>query len=129
MTRLSSTTREELYDAEVAKAKAAGRGDLPICNLCDGPIGKGQRWHVSHDPLIPRWMDGQVTGIAHARCNMLHNNRHDTPLYHKVKRNRQKDIGAYRSSMPMRGGRDSDEKKKLNGLVVDRRTNEPRSFR
>jgi hypothetical protein len=29
----------------------------------------------------------------------------------------------------MRGGRDSDEKKKLNGLVVDRRTNEPRSFR
>ena len=119
---LSSTAREKLYDAEAAKAIADGRGKLPICNICDLPIdGRRDRWHESHDPKIPKHLGGEVTGIAHARCNLRHNNQHDTPLYHKVKRKRQKDIGAWRSSSrPFPCGRDSAFKKKIGGEVVAR---------
>jgi hypothetical protein len=122
---LSPSAREKLYDAEVAKARAAGRGDLPICNICDGPInGAREEWHESHDPQIPKHMGGDVTGIAHAKCNLKHNNEHDTPLYWKRRRTRQKYIGAKipRSRLP---NRRSPFKLKMNGQVVDRRTGAP----
>lgn len=127
MTRISTTAREKLYDAEAAKALAAGRGDLPICNICDCPInGKTQRWHVSHDPSKPRWLAGEVTGIAHERCNTLHNNQHDTPLYSKTRRQRQADIGArVARTRPLPGGRSDFLKKKMDGTVIDRRTGLP----
>lgn len=38
MARLSSSKRAALYDAEVAKARAAGFGNLPLCNICGLPI-------------------------------------------------------------------------------------------
>lgn len=126
MTRLSSSAREKLYDAEAAKAKAAGLGEHPICNICQTPIdGRRDRWHESHDPSIPKHMGGEVTGIAHERCNFQHNNEHDTPLYWKNRRVRQRHIGAkVASGKPFQGNRGSYLKKKLNGSVVIRATGE-----
>ncbi len=119
--RLSSTKREQLYDAEALKAREAGKGDLPICNICGLPIdAPRQRWDVSHDPMKPRWMDGAITGIAHSRCNRKHNNEHDTPLYAKWRRLRRREIGATRSLNPLPGGRDDRIKKKISGEVVPR---------
>lgn len=121
MTRLSSTKREQLYDAEAGKAKAANRGPLPICVHCNTPIdGIRQRWDVAHDPSKPRWLGGEVVGLAHSRCNRRHNNRHDTPLYAKSRRTRQRHIGATRSLNPLPGGRDDRIRKKVSGEVVER---------
>ena len=125
--RLSTTAREKLYDAEAAKAAAAGRGHLPICNICDCPIdGVKQDWDESHDPAKPRWLGGEITGIAHRKCNRLHNNRHDTPLFHKTRRQRQGFIGAkVARTRPLPGGRKDVLKKQMDGTVIDRRTGEP----
>lgn len=127
MTRLSSSAREKLYDAEAAKAKAAGLGELPICNLCHSPIdGTRQRWHESHDPHIPKHMGGDVTGIAHERCNLKHNNDHDTPLYWKTKRARWRHIGArVAQGKALPGTRASGIKKPFRGPPIDRNTGEP----
>lgn len=126
MTRLSSRDREKLYDAEAAKARGAGRGNLPICNICSLPIdGVRQAWDVSHDPTLPKWLGGDAVALAHRRCNRLWNNRHDTPLYFKVKRIRQHHIGAKVSQRPLPGGRDSPIKIKIGRQVVDRRTGQP----
>lgn len=122
---LSSRAREQLYDAEAAKARAAGLGNLPICNICKLPVdGVRSRWHESHDPHIPKWLGGEVTGIAHARCNLEHAYRIDTPLFHKNNRIRQKFIGAKtRKSRPMVGTRDSNIKLRVGGgRPIDRRT-------
>jgi hypothetical protein len=127
MTRLSSSAREKLYDAEAAKARAAGLGDLPICNICKLPVdGIRQRWHASHNPKIPKHMGGEITGIAHERCNTHHNNTHDTPLFHKVKRVRQRYIGAKApKGRPMVGTKASGIKKPFDGHPIDRRTGQP----
>lgn len=114
---LSTRDREKLYDAQAQKARDAGLGDLPICNIRDLPIdGTRQRWHESHDPTKPRWLGGSVTGIAHARCNTKHNNEHDTPLFAKSNRVRQKFIGAkVRKHRPMVGTVDSGIKLRIGG--------------
>jgi 5-methylcytosine-specific restriction protein A len=119
VTRLSSSAREKLYDAEAAKAEAAGLGSLPICNICGDPIdGTRERWHESHDPKIPKHMGGAVTGIAHERCNLEHNHQHDTPLFWKMKRVRWRHIGAKVSNCrPMPGTRASGIRKRMNGKV------------
>lgn len=123
MSRLSTRAREELYDAEAAKARSAGRGNLPVCNICNCPIdGVRQAWDASHDPAKPNWLGGAVTGIAHRRCNRAHNNHHDTPRYAKSRRQRQMNIGARQSRMPLPGGRDDRIRKKMNGDVVERAT-------
>lgn len=123
--RLNTTQREKLYDAEAAKAKAAGRGDLPICNICHQPVnGATQAWDESHDPHKPRWLGGDVTGIAHRRCNRLHNNVHDTPLYAKNNRQRQRYIGAKVPQSTIVGSIASGIKKPLRPFArpIDRRT-------
>lgn len=122
---LSSRDREKLYDAEAAKARDAGLGHLPICNICHLPIdGVRSRWHESHDPAKPRWLGGEVTGIAHARCNLDHAYSIDTPAFHKANRVRQKFIGAkVRKSRPMAGTIDSGIKLRIGGgRPIDRRT-------
>lgn len=124
--RLSSKQREELYDAEIAKAQAADRGDLPICNICDLPVnGATQAWDESHQKHKPRWLGGSVDGISHRKCNRDWNNRHDTPLFAKSNRQRQRYIGAKRTSSAMSGGRDDNLKKRMDGSVVLRSTGEP----
>lgn len=125
---LSSRDREKLYDAEAAKAKAAGLGNLPICNICQTPIdGTRQRWHESHDPKIPKHLGGDVTGIAHEACNLRHNNEHDTPLYWKTRRVRQRHIGAkVPQGRPMLGTKASGVKRPFRrGPPIDRETGEP----
>lgn len=125
--RLPSGKREQLYDAEAEKARASGLGNLPICNICGNPIdGTRERWHESHDPLIPKHMDGAVTGIAHERCNLDHNYKHDTPLFWKMKRARWRHIGAKVSNYrPLAGTKASGIKKPFRGPPIDRRTGEP----
>lgn len=120
--RLTSKQRQALYESESAKALASGRGEHPICNICNLPVQPGQEWHDSHNKYLPHAAGGERDGIAHARCNLKHNNEHDTPLVAKLKRIAQKHSGAYRSANPMRGSRDHpwQEKQKLNGTVVRR---------
>lgn len=123
--RLTNKQREELYDGEAAKAVAAGLGPYPICNLCVLPITPGQKWHDNHDKYLPHALGGQRDGISHKRCNERHNNEHDTPLVAKVKRTRQKFIGAWRTSRPMVGSRASGIKLAMNGAVLNRATGQP----
>lgn len=124
--RLTSKQREELYDREAKKALAAGLGELPICNICTLPVdGARDRWHDSHNPYLPHALGGERDGIAHERCNLRHNNKHDTPLVAKNKRVRQNHIGATAPSLrPLPGGRNDWLKKKIDGTVVNRRTGE-----
>lgn len=122
--RLTTRQREDLYDREVAKAVAAGRGNRPVCNLCNCPI-YGRDWHESHNKYLPHALGGEVDGIAHVRCNLEWNNIHDTPLVAKVKRVRQKNIGAWRSKRPMPFGRFDKLKQKIGGEVVERATGLP----
>ena len=121
---LSSRDREKLYDAEAKKAVAAKRGEFPICRLCDLPVTPGQAWDVNHQSHKPRWLGGAVDGLSHRKCNRLHNNTHDTPLYNKSRRQRQMHIGAkVRKSRPMVGTRDSNIKLRIGGgRPIDRRT-------
>jgi hypothetical protein len=113
MTRsLTTKQREELYDS------CRGDNIFPTCNICGGPIGPGQKWHQSHNPLLPGAIGGKVDGIAHAKCNLDHAHEIDVPLIAKVKRMRQKHIGAYRSSSrPINGSKRSPFRKKMNGQV------------
>lgn len=124
--RLSSSKREQLYDAEAAKARELGRGDLPLCNICDGPIdGRTQAWDESHQKHKPRWLGGGVEGIAHRKCNRAWNNRHDTPGFHKNNRQRRRAIGATVSdSRPLIGTIRSGIRKPLKPFArpVDRAT-------
>lgn len=118
MPKLSTTKREKLYD------HWRGTAEHPTCNLCSLPITAGQDWDESHDPHLPRALDGKVTGLAHRRCNQIHNNTHDTPLVAKNKRVRQKHIGAFKTRRPMPGGRNDPRKRTMSGQVVDRATGE-----
>lgn len=124
--RLTSKQREQLYDAEALKAHEAGRGELPICNICDLPVdGTTQAWDESHQKHKPRWLGGSVEGIAHRRCNRRHNNQHDTPKFAKSNRQRQRNIGArVSSSRPIVGSIRSGIKKRIDAFArpVDRNT-------
>ena len=123
--RLPSSERAKLYEREAEKARAAGRGVLPICNICDCPIdGATQAWDESHDPAKPRFLGGAVTGIAHRRCNRTHNNRHDTPLYASGNRKRWRAMGAYVPARPMAGSRSDRLKRTLDGRTIERATGE-----
>jgi hypothetical protein len=123
--RLSTKQREKLYDAERDKARAAGRGDFPICNICQCSILPGRKWHESHNPLLPRAIGGEPAGIAHEKCNLTHARTHDVPLIAKVKRIRQKHIGAYQPDRPMLGSVASGISRPFKGPPIDRRTGMP----
>lgn len=122
--RLSTKQREALWQSEADKAEAAGLGVLPICNICRMPIVHGTLWDESHDPFKPLWLGGSVTGIAHRRCNRLHNNAHDTPAFAKSERVRKRFMDFTRARSPLPGGRDDDLKKTMRGEVVRRATGE-----
>jgi len=119
--RLSTKRREELYLAEAAKAEAAGQGSLPICVICGLPVdGRRDRWDQAHDPERPRFLGGDIVGVAHERCNRQHNNKHDTPLFHRINRIRQRFIGAFRPRTPFPGSRDHYLRKRMDGTVERR---------
>jgi hypothetical protein len=116
--RSRTKAREALYADECHKALASGRGEYPICRLCDLPIQPGSLWDVNHEAHKPRFLGGAIDGISHRRCNRLHNNQHDTPLYAKSERQRKGFLDLRRSSNPVPGGREDRIRKKLNGDVV-----------
>lgn len=116
--RLTASQREDLYDSEVAKALASGRGQFPLCALCGNGIFPGQAWHESHNKFLPHAIGGDPDGIAHERCNLDHNHAVDTPLVAKVKRIRRKHIGAQlKTSRPIPGSKGSGIRKRVNGEV------------
>ncbi len=122
---LSTRQREALWTREAEKAHEAGRGEHPICVLCDCPIAPGQLWHASHEAHKPKWLGGKIEGCSHERCNRIHNNQFDTPQFAKSERVRKRHYDFTRPRTPMRGGRADSIKKKMNGEVIDRRTGKP----
>jgi hypothetical protein len=110
--------REALYARECEKARAAGLGNYPICRLCELPIMPGSLWDINHEAHKPRWLGGVVDGISHKRCNRIHNNKIDTPLYAKSERQRKGFLDLRRSSNPLPGGREDRLQKKMDGSVV-----------
>ena len=126
---LTAKQREELWNAEAAKALRDGRGTFPICRLCDLPVFPGQRWHDNHDRHLPRAIGGERDGLSHERCNIMHARTHDVPLIAKAKRIRRKHIGAFQTRTQMRFGRYDKLKKKMDGTVVLRSTEEPYLYR
>lgn len=123
--RLTSKQREELYASEAEKAREDERGEFPICRLCDQPIIGGSLWDENHEGHKPAWLGGVTDGISHRRCNRLHNNRHDTPLFAKSERVRKRFLDFTRSRTPLPGGRDDGIKKTMRGEVVDRESGKP----
>lgn len=119
--RSRTKQREALYADECHKALASGRGEYPICRLCDQPIAPGSLWDINHEAHMPKWLGGAVDGISHRRCNRIHNNEVDTPLFAKNERVRRKHLDLPRSATPVPGGRGDRLKKKMNGDVVERR--------
>lgn len=116
---LSSTAREALYD------RCRGENAFPTCNICGLPVdGTREAWDESHDPDgPPHALNGNNdTGIAHRDCNRRHGAEVVVPLMAKVKRNRQKNIGAFRTRTPMACGRASRLSKSMGGGVKPRLT-------
>lgn len=118
--RLTSKQREDLYLREADKARESGRGEFPICKLCDQPIIGGSLWDENHEGHKPAWLGGKVDGISHRRCNRINNNEYATPLYAKAERVRKRFLDITRSRMPLPGGRDDRLRKKVSGQVVER---------
>lgn len=123
--RLTTRQREQLYESEAEKAREAGRGDYPLCNICSFPILRGREWDQSHDPTKGRWLGGLVTGIAHRKCNRNHGAQIENPKFAKSERIRKRHMDFTRSRSPMQGGRDDTIKKTFRGEVVLRSTGEP----
>lgn len=121
---LSPTKREQLFNRERVAAKAAGRGDHPICNRCGLPVTPGQAWDESHEPT-PQAFGGHATGVAHARCNREHGSKEVWPLVAKTNRKRRYHIGASGPGLgpcPMACGRRSRQSKSMRHGIVKRET-------
>ena len=121
--RLTNKERAELHD------RCRGDKEFPDCNICTLPIRPGQKWHVSHNPYLPRAIGGKIDGIAHDKCNLDHARRHDVPLIAKLTRLKQKHQGAFQTSGQKLPGSKSDpfKMKISSGFAkpVSRRTGEP----
>lgn len=120
--RLSPKGREELWKSEAQKAREAGRGEYPICNLCGFSVLPGRLWDESHSG-VPHAFGGTAVGIAHRRCNRQHGAKIVTPMVAKAKRQWRLSVGISEpglSETPLPGGRFDRLKKKLNGRVVER---------
>lgn len=116
----SAADRERLYDSECARSQAFGWGKLPMCNICRCPVGIGQAWDVSHDG-VPKALGGTAVGIAHRRCNR-EDGHQVTRVVAKAKRQARKHKGAFRTAEKLPCGRTSRFSKKLNGEVVERKS-------
>lgn len=118
--RLTSKQREQLYESEAQKAREAERGEFPICRLCDQPVTRGSLWDENHSAHKPHWLGGEPDGLSHRRCNRLHNNKFDTPLFAKSERQRKRHLDFTRSRNPVPGGRADSIGKKMSGEVFRR---------
>ena len=109
--------RQALWDRETARALEAKRGDCPICNLCDLPVFRCDKWDESHDGT-PKVFGGKITGIAHTACNRRHGASIVKPLVTKAKNVRARHTGAYRPRKAFPAGKDSGLKRKIGGEIV-----------
>jgi hypothetical protein len=121
--RLTTKGRRELYRREAAKARDAGLGEHPICNIawCGLPVLPGQSWDESHDG-IPHAFGGTVVGVAHSRCNRIHGAQVVVPAVAKSKRVRERHLDIARTARPLPGGRFDRLRKTMTGRVVERGT-------
>lgn len=113
--RLSTTEREQLYDAARPHPEA-----YPICPRCRLPVFSTDRWHAGHE-LSPH-LGGRNAAdqVEHARCNLRFAAEVEIPAIAHLERVRQRFIGAFRSRVPLPGGRDDRLRKKIDGTVVRR---------
>src|ERR1035437_488055 len=88
-----SKSRQALWQREQLAAHLAGRGPLPICNLCGLAVKPSDCWEESHSGA-PKAFGGKSTGIAHHRCNHEHGAEVVVPAAAKAKRVYRKHIGA-----------------------------------
>jgi hypothetical protein len=127
--QFGSRHRDNLYgDAKVA-AYLAGRGEHPICNLCDRPVTPDQAWDESHDPSRHRCFGGKSKGIAHSLCNREHGAKVVTPAFAKAERVRKRHLGITGPGLgrnPMRCGRRSRQRKTMSHGVQPRLTHAQR---
>lgn len=120
-----SLKREALWQRERIKAYLSGRGDCPICNLCDEPVTADQPWHESHHRDQPKVFGGKSVGVAHAECNTRHNNEVVTPAVAHCNRVRKRFLGLAGPGLgryPMAAGRRSKITKTMRGGVQPRRS-------
>lgn len=123
--RFGSRKRDHLWSRECLCSHLAGRGPLPICNLCDVVVNAGDDWHESHDPAQPRVFGGKSVGIAHALCNILHGVRVVKPAVTRSNRIRDVHLGLKGPGLgpcPMRAGRRSPITKTMRHGVQPRRS-------
>lgn len=108
--RFSSRKRDDLWSRECMASHSAGRGRLPICNLCDEPVTADQAWDESHHPAQPRVFGGKSVGIAHHDCNHRHGFIVVKPQVDKCNRVRRRHLGITGPGLgryPMKAGRRS----------------------
>jgi 5-methylcytosine-specific restriction protein A len=94
-----------------------------LCHLCSMKVIPGEEWDVSHDiPLEAGGKDDESNWlVAHRKCHRVHTSKVDMPLIAKVKRVRQKHLGAnLKSKNPLPGSKSSKWKRKMDGTVVRR---------
>lgn len=118
----SSRAREKLYDRCRIRDAAGKLEDHPRCNIpgCGMLVTPGQRWVESHYPVM-KANGGEITGIAHHRCNFLFWCEIEAPALARAKRARQRHIGARMARMrPMPGSRATAWRRRMNGTVERR---------
>ncbi len=108
--RLTSSDREQLYN------HARGSNEFPTCPICTFDVVHVDRWEEASEPGSPFLI---AEGVAHTACKRRRA-ASLSPRPAKVRRNRQKNIGAWRSRCPLPGGRDSGVSKRMDGRVVER---------
>lgn len=119
-----SKRRHDLWLRCQYMAQDAGRGDLPICPHCDGPVQKTEDWHECHVGRA-RSNNGKTTRVGHAACNLKDAREVVVPNNAKADRQRAFHEGRKGPGLgryPMRGGRRMAESKTITGGVVRRTT-------
>ena len=123
--QFGSRHRDYLYGEAKFVAQQAGRGDYPICNICDQPVLPTDAWDESHAPEHPKALNGKSKGVAHLTCNREHGAKVVVPLVAKVKRVRAKYLGIKGNGLgrhAMQGGRRSGVTRTMAGEVKPRLT-------
>jgi hypothetical protein len=117
--RFSTRERDGLWSRETTIAQNTGRGALPICTICDGPIGTDQAWDKT--PARRR----RRAGIGHCKC--IHA---EQPVVAPVSPGRAEKARKFHRGIagpglgnhPMEAGRRSTVSKRMDGHVVPRLT-------